>query len=137
MHGWRGKVCSSGDNGLRGEDCGAAILGRRARHRSFRDMRPREYSEAAPLESATDAGRIRLVGDSLGWRAKFGVLAPSTNTSVQPEFDAMRPRGVTNHHSRLVIPDSRVSDDASFLRMMGNIRRALFPALEAVLTCDP
>jgi len=77
------------------------------------------------------------VGDSLGWRAKFGVLAPSTNTSVQPEFDAMRPRGVTNHHSRLVIPDSRVSDDASFLRMMGNIRRALFPALEAVLTCDP
>jgi maleate isomerase len=77
------------------------------------------------------------VGDSLGWRAKFGVLAPSTNTSVQPEFDAMRPRGVTNHHSRLVIPDSRVRDDASFLRMMGNIRRALFPALESVLTCDP
>jgi len=77
------------------------------------------------------------VGDSLGWRAKFAVLAPSTNTSVQPEFDAMRPRGVTNHHSRLVIPDSRVTDDASFLRMMANIRRALLPALEAVLTCDP
>ena len=77
------------------------------------------------------------MGDSLGWRAKFGVLAPSTNTSVQPEFDAMRPRGVTNHHSRLVIPDSRVRDDASFLRMMDNIRGALFPALKAVLTCDP
>ncbi len=77
------------------------------------------------------------MGDSLGWRAKFGVLAPSTNTSVQPEFDAMRPRGVTNHHSRLVIPDSRVRDDASFLRMMNNIRGALFPALKAVLTCDP
>ncbi len=77
------------------------------------------------------------MGDSLGWRAKFAVLAPSTNTSVQPEFDAMRPRGVTNHHSRLVIPDSRVTDDASFLRMMANIRRALLPALEAVLTCDP
>jgi len=29
--------------------------------------------------------------DSLGPRGKFGVLAPSTNTSVQPEFDAMRP----------------------------------------------
>ena len=77
------------------------------------------------------------MGDSLGWRAKFGVLAPSTNTSVQPEFDAMRPRGVTNHHSRLVIPDSRVRDDASFLRMMDNIRGALFPALKSVLTCDP
>ncbi len=75
--------------------------------------------------------------DSLGSRAKFGVLAPSTNTSVQPEFDAMRPWGVTNHHSRLIIPDTRVTDDASFMAMMDNIRNALFPALEAVLSCDP
>jgi len=75
--------------------------------------------------------------DTLAPRGKFGVLAPSTNTSVQPEFDAMRPWGVTHHHSRLVIPDSKVSDDASFLVMMENIRSALFPALEAVLTCDP
>src|SRR5712672_320232 len=75
--------------------------------------------------------------DSLGPRGKFAVLAPSTNTTVQPEFDAMRPPGVTNHHSRLVIPDSRVTDDASFLAMMDNIRAALFPALESVLTCDP
>src|SRR3954470_10225350 len=75
--------------------------------------------------------------DSLGHRAKFGLLAPSTNTSVQPEFDAMRPWGVTNHHSRLVIPDTRVTDDASFMLMMDNIRGALFPALESVLTCAP
>jgi maleate isomerase len=75
--------------------------------------------------------------DALGHRAKFAVLAPSTNTSVQPEFDAMRPRGVTNHHSRLIIPDLRVTDDRSFLRMMDAIRGALFPALEAALTCDP
>ena len=75
--------------------------------------------------------------DTLAPRGKFGVLAPSTNTSVQPEFDAMRPWGVTHHHSRLVIPDSQVSDDASFLAMMDNIRGALFPALAAVLTCDP
>jgi maleate isomerase len=75
--------------------------------------------------------------DSLGSRGKFGVLAPSTNTSVQPEFDAMRPWGITHHHSRLVIPDSRVRDDASFMAMMDHIRGALFPALESVLTCDP
>ena len=75
--------------------------------------------------------------DSLGPRGKFGVLAPSTNTSVQPEFDALRPWGITHHHSRLVIPDSKVTDDASFLAMMDNIRGALFPALESVLTCDP
>jgi len=77
------------------------------------------------------------VADSLGQRGKFGVLAPSTNTSVQPEYEALRPWGITHHHSRLVIPDSRVTDDASFMRMMDDIRGALFPALEAVLTCDP
>ena len=77
------------------------------------------------------------MADSLGRRGKFGVLAPSTNTSVQPEYEAMRPQGITHHHSRLVIPDSRVSDDASFMRMMEDIRAALMPALEAVLTCDP
>jgi len=77
------------------------------------------------------------MGDSLGQRGKFGVLAPSTNTSVQPEFDAMRPWGITHHHSRLVIPDSKVTDDASFMVMMDGIRKALFPALEAVLSCHP
>jgi maleate isomerase len=77
------------------------------------------------------------MSDSLGQRGKFGVLAPSTNTSVQPEYEAMRPWGVTHHHSRLVIPDRKVTDDASFMRMMDDIRGALFPALEAVLTCDP
>jgi maleate isomerase len=75
--------------------------------------------------------------DSLGWRRKFGVLAPSTNTSVQPEFDAMRPVGVTNHFSRIVIPDTRVTDDKSFMVMMDNIRGALLPALDSVMSCSP
>jgi maleate isomerase len=75
--------------------------------------------------------------DSLGQRAKFGVLAPSTNTSVQPEFEAMKPWGVTHHHSRLIIPDMKVTGDKSFLAMMDLIRAALFPALEAVLSCRP
>jgi len=77
------------------------------------------------------------VTDSLAPRGKFAVLAPSTNTSVQPEFDAMRPWGVTNHHSRLIIPDTRVTDDRSFMVMMDTIRAALFPALESALSCDP
>lgn len=75
--------------------------------------------------------------DSLGWRRKFGVLAPSTNTSVQPEFDGMRPEGVTNHFSRIIIPDRKVTDDKSFMAMMDNIRGALMPALDAVMSCHP
>lgn len=75
--------------------------------------------------------------DSLGHRGKFGVLAPSTNTSVQPEFEAMRPWGITHHHSRLIIPDYKVTDDKSFMVMMEGIREALFPAIDSVMTCHP
>ena len=44
--------------------------------------------------------------DVLGWRCKFGVMGPSTNTVVQPDFDMMRPAGVTNHYSRIFTPDA-------------------------------
>ena len=77
------------------------------------------------------------MADSLGFRRKFGVVAPSTNTSVQPEFDAFRPHGVTNHFSRVLIPDRKVTDDASFNLMMGDIRASLPAAVEAVMTCSP
>jgi maleate isomerase len=43
--------------------------------------------------------------DSLGYRKKFSVVAPSTNTVVQPEYDAMRPHGVTNRFGRIHIPN--------------------------------
>ena len=75
--------------------------------------------------------------DALGWRHKFGVVAPSTNTIVQPDYDDMRPDGVTNHFSRALIPNLAVSDDQSFLAMIERIRDALEPALDGVLTCEP
>lgn len=75
--------------------------------------------------------------DSLGYRLKFGVVAPSTNTSVQPEYDDLRPHGVTNHFSRIVIPDSRVTTDAEFMEMMHNIRGATEQAIDAVMSCAP
>ncbi|HPF27830.1 MAG TPA: hypothetical protein P5528_13135 [Steroidobacteraceae bacterium] len=75
--------------------------------------------------------------DSLGWRRKFGVVAPSTNTSVQPEYDDMRPRGVTNHFARITIPDTAVRSDEEFLAMMENIRGATETAIDSVMTCSP
>ena len=75
--------------------------------------------------------------DSLGYRLKFGVIAPSTNTIVQPEYDAMTPRGVTNHFSRVIIPDSKVSDDDSFMEMLNNIRVSTDDAIDAVMSCSP
>lgn len=75
--------------------------------------------------------------DSLGFRKLFGVVAPSTNTSVQPEYEAMTPHGVTNHFSRVVIPNTAVTDDASFMAMLNNIRSTTEDAVDAVMTCNP
>ncbi len=75
--------------------------------------------------------------DSLGWRAKFGVLVPSTNTSVQPEFDAMRPVGVTNHLSRIRIPNIDLRNDADFDRLVSLIAAAQDEAVESVMSCQP
>lgn len=75
--------------------------------------------------------------DALGWRHKFGVVAPSTNTIVQPDYDDMRLDGVTNHFSRALVPNVSVTDDQSFLEMIDLIRDALMPAIDSVLTCEP
>ena len=77
------------------------------------------------------------MGDSLGWRQKFAVLIPSTNTSVQPEFDAMRPAGVTNHISRIRIPNIALNDDADFQRLITLIADAQDEAVDAVMSCEP
>ncbi len=75
--------------------------------------------------------------DSLGYRMKFGVIAPSTNTIVQPDFDAMRPFGVTNHFSRIHIPDNPVASDADFERLVRSIEAAQEAAIDRVVTCHP
>ena len=75
--------------------------------------------------------------DSLGWRAKFGVLIPSTNTSVQPEFDAMRPPGVTNHVSRIRIPNMALENDDDFARLVEHIAAGQIEAVDSVMTCEP
>lgn len=75
--------------------------------------------------------------DALGWRLKLGVIAPSTNTVVQPEFDAMRPRGVTNHFGRIHIPNDPLRNDEDFTRLIETVRREIMAAIDRVMTCEP
>ena len=75
--------------------------------------------------------------DALGYRGKFAVIAPSTNTSVQPDFDDMRAPGITNHFSRIFIPDDPVASDADFEQLMVNIRAEMDSAVDRVMTCNP
>ena len=75
--------------------------------------------------------------DALGYRMKFGVIAPSTNTIVQPEFGWMAPQGVTNHFSRIHIPDDPLGSDADFEALMVRIRGELMQAIDRVMTARP
>jgi maleate isomerase len=77
------------------------------------------------------------VKDSLGWRMKFGVIAPSTNTSVQPEYDAMRPAGVTNHFGRIRIPNMALRNDDDFNALMDAIRGTIIECVDSVMSCEP
>jgi maleate isomerase len=77
------------------------------------------------------------VTDALGWRAKFAVLVPSTNTSVQPEFDRMRPPGVTNHISRIRIPNMALENDDDFSRLVDHIAAGQLDAVDSAMTCEP
>jgi maleate isomerase len=75
--------------------------------------------------------------DVLGYRAKFGVLGPSTNTIVEPDYYMMAPPGVTMHFSRIYIADQSMGDDAQFERLMEQIRASIEVAVREVVTCEP
>lgn len=75
--------------------------------------------------------------DTLGSRLKLGVITPASNTIVQPEFDAMRPRGVTNQVMRVVIPDTPVCSEEEFATMMSVVRTSIEAAIDGILACSP
>ncbi|GGV18325.1 decarboxylase [Actinomadura cremea] len=75
--------------------------------------------------------------DALGWRRKFGVIAPSTNTIVEPDFHRMGVPGVTSHFSRIHIRDQNMAGDAGMERLLEQIRDEIGAACERVLTCEP
>jgi maleate isomerase len=75
--------------------------------------------------------------DRLGYRLKIGIVIPSTNTTVQPETDAMRPKGVTNHIGRIHIPDLPLRTDTEFEAMVEAIGPDLHSCVDRVMTCNP
>ncbi|MFF5972933.1 arylmalonate decarboxylase [Streptomyces sp. NPDC012769] len=75
--------------------------------------------------------------DSLGPRLKVGVVVPSTNTSAQPELEALRPHQVTNHVGRMVIGDDSMVDEPGFDHVMHSIRNSTHPAIKSVVSCNP
>ena len=75
--------------------------------------------------------------DVVGYRAKFGVIVPSTNTVVEHDFNMIGPRGVTFHTGRMYIGTPTLDSDESFLALIGEIRASISVAVRDVLTCQP
>ena len=75
--------------------------------------------------------------DVLGHRAVLGVIGPSTNTVVQPDMEAMRPAGVTNHYRGIFVTDPDALTDADFLAGTTAISNATLDAVRQVITCKP
>lgn len=75
--------------------------------------------------------------DYLGWRKVFGVITPSINTCVEPEYHSMRPVGVTNQTARMQGLDAPVRSDADFEKVVTDLLASLGAAIDQVVTCRP
>jgi maleate isomerase len=75
--------------------------------------------------------------DTLATRAKIAVVVPATNTVVQPEFEAMRPPGVTNHVSRMYLPPRPYDDQDAYKQALETEEGNLEDALRLVTVCEP
>jgi maleate isomerase len=74
--------------------------------------------------------------DVLGWRKKFGVLLPSSNTIVEPDFYSMAVPGVTAHGCRIWIDEAPGEVEASG-RQPRTPATETQPAVERLLTSHP
>lgn len=75
--------------------------------------------------------------DRLGWRLKVGVLVPAFNASLQPELEALRPRGVTNHVARIAADDGPLTSDAEQAELVRTVEDNVLPALATLLPVAP
>lgn len=77
--------------------------------------------------------------DGLGYRGKIGVLVPATNTIAQPEYEAMKPHGVTNHVARME-PSARGSASGDMVAYRKSLERGsehIKAAISGLLPCAP
>src|SRR5476651_380582 len=72
--------------------------------------------------------------DTLGYRKRIGIVVPSTNTTVQPECELMRPRGVTNHTARSTIKERPLNTEQAFTEHMQAMRDGTGGAIDQIMT---
>ena len=75
--------------------------------------------------------------DTLGYRAKMGVVIPSTNTTMEPELYSMAPHGVTFHIARMYLAQSAMGSAEQAQAVVQAFQEALKVAVRDVLTMEP
>lgn len=75
--------------------------------------------------------------DVTGYRAKMGVIVPSTNTVVEHDFNWMRPHGITFHTGRMYIANPVLTSDEEFEALLLQIRQSIAVAVRDVMTAKP
>jgi maleate isomerase len=75
--------------------------------------------------------------DVLGYRAKFAAIGPSTNTVVQPDFEAMRPPGVTCHYRPILTPNAKAISNETFKAGIDVIAANTMDAVRVAMTMEP
>ena len=75
--------------------------------------------------------------DFHGYRKLIGIAVPSTNTTVQPECDDLRPIGVTNHIARISIKERPLTSEQAFMEHVQAMRDGMRDAIDRVATCGP
>jgi maleate isomerase len=75
--------------------------------------------------------------DTVGTRAKWAVIVPSTNTVVDHDFWMMKPRGITFHMGRMFISQPNIRSNADFEALVDQIRDSLERAIKDIMTCEP
>ena len=74
--------------------------------------------------------------DLLGYRAKIGVVVPSTNTTMEPELHSMAPPGVTFHTARLYLAQTSLRTPEEAKKAAAAFQDALEVAIRDVLTAE-
>jgi maleate isomerase len=67
----------------------------------------------------------------------FGVIAPSTNTVVEPDYHRMAVAGVTAQTARIHIHDPSLASDAAFETLIAEIEAEIDAAAQRIMTCQP
>ncbi|KAF9889831.1 hypothetical protein FE257_006921 [Aspergillus nanangensis] len=73
-----------------------------------------------------------MVGQ-LANRAQFGLILPSTNTSVEAEFNQMLVPGVSWHSGRIFVTNPDLSSSSTMISFLSDLRTQIQTAVQSVL----